>query len=135
MTKIVASFFLKYKQKHYFTLNFYSLPHRFVLRLFQYLRYYFLIYTRLNSDIYNFIRTLLKKNRHSPYKFIFNFKPNNRLFLIFKNNLQTKYTTYAFTSLGLFIKFFEKKKSLKKSKIIKFLMLKYFRKLFVFLKI
>lgn len=38
---------------------------------------------------------------------------------------------YLFLSTGLFIKFFEKKKSFKKNKTIKMLMAKYMRKLFL----
>jgi hypothetical protein len=62
------------------------------------------------------------------------------IFSFFKNklsiNLQNyKKKNYTAISPGLFIKFFEKKKSLKKSKTIKFLMAKYIRKLFIISKI
>lgn len=52
-------------------------------------------------------------------------------------NLQNwkKRKNYLFLSNGLFLKYFKNKKSLKKSKIIKFLMAKYLRKLFLLLKL
>nr|QCU82608.1 hypothetical protein [Pseudourostyla cristata] len=83
-----------------------------------------------------------KHIKHPIYKFILNFKPNNRLFLNLQYNdeydkdleeLETKNLT--FVSPGMFLKYFEKKKSLKRTKMIKLLTIKYFKKLFLTLKI
>jgi hypothetical protein len=56
----------------------------------------------------------------------------NRMFLNL-NNFSKK--NFFFLSTGLFIKFFEKKKSFKKNKTIKLLMAKYVRKIFLISKI
>jgi hypothetical protein len=45
-----------------------------------------------------------------------------------------KKKNYLFLSTGLFIKYFEKKKSFKKNKIIKILIAKYLRKIFLLTK-
>ena len=56
----------------------------------------------------------------------------NRIFL----NLQDVYgRNYCFASLGFFIKFFEKRKALKKNKVMKFLLAKFIRKLFTILEV
>jgi hypothetical protein len=65
------------------------------------------------------------------YYLIFSFF-KNKLFINLQNHKKKNYT---FISPGLFIKFFEKKKSLKKTKTVKFLMAKYLRKLFIISKI
>nr|YP_010049600.1 hypothetical protein J6764_mgp10 [Halteria grandinella]QPL16005.1 hypothetical protein [Halteria grandinella] len=57
---------------------------------------------------------------------------NNKLFLNLNNNYKKSYISL---STGLFIKFFENKKSFKKNKTIKLLMAKYIRKVFLITKI
>jgi hypothetical protein len=79
-----------------------------------------------------FIRRLFKTKYNRMLHYL--------LFSFFKNkliiNLQNyKKINYTFISPGFFIKFFEKKKSLKKTKTLKFLMAKYLRKLFIISKI
>jgi hypothetical protein len=62
---------------------------------------------------------------------IFSFR-KNRLFI---NLLNFYKKNFLFLSSGLFIKFFEKKKSFKKNKIIKILLAKYLRKIFILAKV
>ena len=57
---------------------------------------------------------------------------NNKIFV---NLLNSKKKNYLSLSSGLFIKFFEKKKSFKKNKIIKVLIAKYLRKVFIMSRI
>lgn len=71
--------------------------------------------------------------KRSTYEFIWNFKPNNLLFVNVRNTSSRKPKNFSFISLGLFLKFFEKKKTLKKNKLIKLAVIKYFRKLFIIL--
>ena len=52
----------------------------------------------------------------------------NQIFLHLKD---LKRRDYCFASLGFFIKFFAKKKSLKKNKVMKFLLARFIRKLFI----
>jgi hypothetical protein len=73
----------------------------------------------------------LKKKNRLIYSLILSFK-KNKLYVNLQN-LNKK--NYLSLSAGLFIKFFEKKKSLKKNKTIKLLMAKYVRKLFLVSKI
>lgn len=54
--------------------------------------------------------------------------PQNRMFV---NLLNSKKKNFLFLSSGLFIKFFEKRKSFKKNKTIKILIAKYLRKIFI----
>lgn len=56
----------------------------------------------------------------------------NKLYLNLNNS---KKNSYLSLSTGLFIKFFENKKSFKKNKTIKLLMAKYVRKIFLITKI
>lgn len=72
----------------------------------------------------------LKKNKIFYY-LIISFK-KNKIFINLKNFFKKTYLTL---STGLFIKFFEKKKSFKKNKTIKILMAKYIRKIFLITKI
>jgi hypothetical protein len=58
---------------------------------------------------------------------------NQKLFLNLQNNSNKK--NYLHLSPGLFIKYFDKKKSVKKTKNIKLLMAKYLRKIYIILKI
>lgn len=54
---------------------------------------------------------------------------------MFINVLNTSKLTFFTISTGLFIKFYEKKKSLKKTKTIKFLIIKFLRKILIILKL
>lgn len=93
------------------------------------------------SSLYNFIfqniNFSLKYSKFSllaqssPFLIVLSFK-KSRLFITLKNLLKRNITSL---SSGLFIKFFEKKKSFKKNKTVKLLMIKYLRKLLVITKI
>ena len=87
----------------------------------------------LNSiylDIFYFNKFLKNKNR-SFFFLILSFK-KKKLYINLQNNNKKNYLSI---STGLFIKFFEKRKSIKKNKAIKLLMVKYLRKLFIISKI
>jgi len=87
----------------------------------------------LNSiylDIFYFNKLLKNKNR-SFFFLILSFK-KKKLYINLQNNNKKNYLSI---STGLFIKFFEKRKSIKKNKAIKLLMVKYLRKLFIISKI
>lgn len=87
----------------------------------------------LNSifiDLFYFTKLLKNKNR-TIFFLILSFK-QKKLFINLQNK---KKKNYLSISTGFFIKFFEKRKSLKKNKAIKLLMIKYLRKLFIITKI
>jgi hypothetical protein len=87
----------------------------------------------LNSiylDIFYFNKFLKNKNRIFFF-LILSFK-KKKLYINLQNNNKKNYLSI---STGLFIKFFEKRKSIKKNKAIKLLMVKYLRKLFIISKI
>lgn len=59
------------------------------------------------------------------------FKPNQRLYI----NLQNfKRRNFFFLSVGFFLKYFEKRKALKKNKSLKILLARYIRKLYLLVK-
>jgi hypothetical protein len=91
--------------------------------------YRFFFYS-IYIDIFFFLRFLKLKNI-LIYFLILSFK-KKKLFINLKN---LKKKNFLSLSTGLFIKFFEKKKSIKKNKAIKLLMAKYLRKLFIISKI
>ena len=109
----------------------------------------FFLFFKIYIDIYNLTKInyffLIKINKikqiYSIYSYIFNFKRNNQLFMNLQNYNnyrrvhEKRKKTYSFITPGFFIKFFEKKKVLKKNKMIKLLMIKYFRKLLIVMKI
>ena len=98
--------------------------------LLNYIKLYNLFFYSIFLDIFYLTKFLKKKNR-LIYFLILSFK-KNKLYVNLQN-LNKK--NYLSLSAGLFIKFFEKKKSLKKNKTIKLLMAKYVRKLFLVSKI
>ncbi len=95
---------------------------------------YFYIY----NEIYNgfeitALRFLKLANLRSQncYHFIWNFKKNNLLYINLRGITKKKNKNLTFASLGLFIKLFDKRKSMKRGKLIRLLMIKFFRKLFI----
>lgn len=60
-----------------------------------------------------------------------NFKPNQRLYINLQNHRKRN---FLFLSNGFFVKYFEKKKSIKKNKSIKILLTRYIRKLYLLVK-
>lgn len=96
---------------------------------FLYLYNYF--FNSIYIDLFYLTKYLQIKKKNLLYFLIMSFK-KNRMFLNL-NNFSKK--NFFFLSTGLFIKFFEKKKSFKKNKTIKLLMAKYVRKIFLISKI
>lgn len=104
-----------------------SLPSLFALSpLLTFYNYFF-------KNVYRDVFYFLKKSKKTKpfYKFIITFN-RNKLFINFQNPLKENIT--ALTT-GLFIKFFNKKKSMKKSKTLKFLLMKQVRKLLLITRI
>lgn len=91
---------------------------------------YSFFFNTIYLDIFCLIKNLKKKNK-SFFFLVMSFK-KNKLFLNLLNSFKKNFINL---SSGLFIKFFEKRKAFKKNKTIKILMAKYFRKLFIILKI
>lgn len=96
---------------------------------FLYLYNYF--FYSIYIDLFYFTRFSRKKKKQLLYFLILSFK-KNKLFINLKNFYKKNYMSI---SSGLFIKFFEKKKSFKKNKTIKLLMAKYIRKIFLISRI
>lgn len=96
---------------------------------------YFYIYNyffySIYIDIFYFIKYIKIYKKTLYYYLILSFK-KNKLFINLKNFSKKNYLSL---SNGLFIKFFEKKKSFKKNKTIKLLMAKFIRKIFLISKI
>ena len=85
-----------------------------------------------NTPFIFFTKFISVKNQYySNYRLFFNFK-KNRFFINLLNCINKNYMSL---SNGLFIKYFNFKKSLKKKKLLKLLLLKYLRKMFLILKI
>lgn len=97
------------------------------------------MYLYLNFFNYSILR--LKKHigiattKFSNYYLLLNFRYNNTLFTTLRLVSHLLNKNLLFTSPGMFIKFFQKKKSLKKHKLTKFLTIKFIRKLLVIAKI
>ena len=79
-------------------------------------------------DIFLYLRTLRKLDTMlNIYKLYLTFT-SNRLFI---NLLNAPGKNYVSLSVGLFLKFFKNKKSFKKNKLVKLLLMKYVRKLLI----
>lgn len=76
---------------------------------------------------------ILKKRKIQKFFFFmhWNFKKNQRLYLNLKNHRKRN---FLFLSNGFFLKYFEKKKSIRKNKSIKMLIARYVRKLYLLIK-
>ena len=113
-------------------------------KIYKHKTYKSLLYTHLfnylfvynNFYLYNFINLFFKTSSKNLKNFFFfnliwSFKKKN-LFVTLANSFKRSVLSI---STGLFIKFYEKKKSLKKTKAIKFLAIKFLRKILLILKI
>lgn len=98
--------------------------------LLNYIKLYNLFFYSIFLDIFYLNKFFKKKNR-LIYFLILSFKKNKLYFNL--QNLNKK--NYLSVSTGFFIKFFEKRKSIKKNKTIKLLMSKYLRKILLISKI
>lgn len=125
-----ASRIIIYKYLHFFKkeLNTAFLK---VKVIWSFLYTYNIFFLSFFNDLYYLTAILNKKFQRSTYYLILNFIKNK----IFINFQDKKKNNFFFLSAGLFIKFFEKKKSFKKNKTIKLLMAKFMRKLFIISKI
>lgn len=100
-----------------------------VLHDFLYLYNYF--FYSIYTDLF-YLMKFIKSRRQRVRHFLILTFTANRLFVNLQNLARKN---YLFLSTGLFIKFFEKKKSLKKTKTIKLLIGKFLRKIFFISKI
>lgn len=112
--------------------NFYSLSDFSRKKnLLFFINFYFLFF-RINSiDALRYgLRKRLKREKFF-FRLIFTFKSRRLLLNLQDNSMKNLF----YFSPGFFIKFFEKKKSLKKSRSLKMLSARYLRKLYIFSKI
>lgn len=118
--------FLKFRNKK----NFLLFTNKKINNLTLFFSLYSFFFNTIYLDIFYLVKNLKKTNK-SLFFLILSFK-KNKLFLNFLNFFKINFLNL---SSGLFIKYFEKRKAFKKNKTIKILMAKYFRKLFIILKI
>lgn len=98
------------------------------------IRRFIYTYVKYLTTLYTDVFYFFKKNKINNvflHRLIFNFR-NLRFYI---NFLNPKKKNCLSLSAGLFIKFFEKKKSLKKAKATKLLMVRYMRKVFLLSKL
>jgi hypothetical protein len=86
---------------------------------------------RLTYDARQFFKTKRNKKKRAIYHLILTFR-KNRIFVNLSDYLKRN---YFFLSTGLFIKYFEKKKLFKRSKVIRTILIKYLRKIFLLVNI
>ena len=112
--------------------EYFSAPNlRTLATLSRYLYAYNFFFIKNFSELFFFFKSKNKQITKNLYQLILTFT-NKKIFINFLSVTAKK--NYFFLSSGLFIKYFAKKKSLKKNKIIKILMAKYVRKIFLILK-
>jgi hypothetical protein len=90
---------------------------------------YNLLFYKSNTDSFNFIKKTKNKKQRAMYNLILTFNKNK----VFMNISDVCKRNYLFLSPGFFIKYFNKKKLYKKSKVIRTLQIKYLRKIFLLL--
>ena len=120
---------LKIKYKKLFQINKLTLIKTNILYNFLSLYSYIIINSFI--DLFYFLKSIQLFNQSLVFFLILSFK-KNKLFINIKNKFKKNFLSI---SSGFFIKFYEKKKSFKKNKIIKLLMAKYIRKIFLISKI
>ena len=92
-----------------------------------FLSIYHLLTFKTFYNFFKFINQFDLSRKDSYYNIYFNFR-SNRFFI---SVLNSKGRLYTSLSVGLFLKFFQNKKSLKKNKLFKLLLSKYLRKLLI----
>jgi hypothetical protein len=92
-----------------------------------FLNFYVFISQKNFFNIFRFLNQYDKNKNKSIFKLVLTFK-SKRLYI---NLLNVKGVNYLSLSVGLFLKFFKNKKSLKKTKNFKLLLAKYLRKLLI----
>lgn len=100
--------------------------------IIRYLYLYTLFFEKTFQDIYYFLKWKHLYKKNFVYNLILTFN-QTKFFVNFLNSKKNK--NYFSLTTGLFVKYFGKKKALKKNKILKLLMGKYVRKLFLILQI
>jgi hypothetical protein len=98
---------------------------------YSYTRVYFYLFQKIAYDALKIVKKKIHKKQRPLYHLILTFR-NNKMFVNFNDRLKRN---YLFLSTGLFIKYFEKKKLFKKNKIIRTILIKYLRKIFLLLKL
>lgn len=121
---------LKYKYQFFFNTNI-DINSQMLNKIINYINMYNFFFLSFYIDLFYFLKNLKNFKKKINHYLILNFI-KNKLFINLQNYNKKN---YLFLSTGLFIKFFEKKKSFKKNKTIKMLMAKYIRKLFLISKI
>lgn len=88
------------------------------------------LFFKSKFDLLYYVKKKQKRKTRNTYHLILTFR-NNKLFV---NLLDILKRNYLSVSTGLFIKYFDKKKLYKKSKIIRTILIKFLRKLFLLIK-
>lgn len=103
-------------------------------RVYYFFTFYTLFFQTANIDLFHFFKRLKYRYliRKNIYRLILAFR-TNRLFVDLRTAKKKK--SMISISCGMFIKYFEKKKAIKKTKAIKFLIAKYLRKIYILTKI
>jgi hypothetical protein len=96
---------------------------------FLYAYFYNILFKKISHDTYGLAKKYKNKKKRTLYNLILTFK-KNKFFINLSDHFKHN---YFFLSTGFFIKFFDKKKIYKKSKIIRTIMAKYLRKIFLLL--
>lgn len=123
------------KETYYYNLNAPS-QSKFVFNKYNFFfninifNYIYLYNSFFKSYLFNFF-FFFNKKKFQPFYLLFNFSKNK----FFINLLDINKKIFFFVSSGFFIKFFEKKKSFKKNKLVKILMIKFLRKILILLQI
>lgn len=92
-----------------------------------FLTLYHVLNLRTFFKFFQFVQQYNINSKSSFYKIYFNFRVNR----FFVSVVNSKGRVYTSLSVGLFLKFFQNKKSLKKNKLFKLLLAKYLRKLLI----
>jgi hypothetical protein len=116
---------IKYRDSHTLATQ------RRIFTLSEYTTVYNFFFFTTTHNLFYLLKGTMSKKPQTLYYVLMSFYSNRfyvNLHNFFKKN-------YIGISTGLFIKFFEKKKSMKKNKLIKFLMSKFLRKLIIILNL
>jgi len=103
----------------------------FYLNYCSYFFLYSIVFFTVNMRVFYQEKKKKRKYKRVYYHLILTFR-QGKLFLNINDYIKRN---YFFISSGFFIKFFEKKKLYKKSKIVRSLLIKYLRKLFLLIRI
>ena len=111
---------------------FFKAHKRFLFSLtFGYVRVYNNFINRSHRRTYFYFKKIKNKKKRHFYNLIVTFCKEK----FFVNLIDRVKVNYLFLSTGFFIKYFDKKKLYKKSKIIRTLLIRYLRKIFLLIKI